>query len=110
MTRGLKLNQVKNDLIHFTRSTRGRHTGDGPSIIIPTNTPGKLKMVKPAKLICYLSIWLNSQLNFNVHIQKITSKALTATHTLTILRTSIRRMHETHARSIYIGAIEPSPT
>ena len=83
----------------------GRHTGDGPSIIIPTNTPGKLKMVKPAKLICYLSIWLDSQLNFNVHIQKMTSKALTATHVLRILGNSIRGMHQTHARRIYIGAI-----
>ena len=105
MTRGLKLNQVKNDLIHFTRSTRGRHTGDGPSIIIPTNTPGELKMVKPAKSIHYLGVWLDSQLNFNIHIQKTTSKALTATHTLRILGNSIRGMHQTHARRIYIGVI-----
>src|SRR5258708_32559065 len=39
--RGLKLDQVKNELIHFTRSRRGRHAGDGPSVTIPTNTPGE---------------------------------------------------------------------
>ena len=44
-TRGLKLDQVKNELIHFTRSTRGRHMGDRPSIIIPTNMPGELKQL-----------------------------------------------------------------
>src|SRR5258707_14060874 len=106
-TRGLKLDQVKNKLIHFTRSTRGRHAGDGPSIIIPTNTPDKLKTVKPAKSIHYLGVWLDSQLNFNEHIQKTTSKALTATHALRILGNSIRGMHQAHARKIYIGAIHP---
>ncbi len=109
-TRGLKLDQVKNELIHFTRSTRGRHMGDGPSIVIPTNMPGELKTVKPAKSIRYLGIWLDSQLNFNEHIQKTTSKALTATHALRILGNSIRGMHQAHTRKIYIGAIRPITT
>ncbi len=50
-TRGLKLNQVKNELIHFTRSTRGRHAGSRPSIMVPTNILGEQKVVKPAKSI-----------------------------------------------------------
>src|SRR5260370_2711150 len=104
-TRGLKLDQVKNELIHFTRSMRGRHAGDGPSVTIPTNTPGEQKIVKPAKLIWYLEIWLDSQLNFIKHVQKTTAKALTAMHTLRILGNSIRWMHQVHARQIYIGAI-----
>ena len=104
-SRGLMLNQVKNELIHFTQSTRGRHAGDRPTVIIPTNTPGELKTVVPAKSICYLGIWLDSQLKFNEHIQKTTSKALTATYALRILGNSIRGMHQAHARKIYIGAI-----
>ena len=39
--RGLKTDQVKCELIHFTRSNRGRHTGPGPSISIPMNTEGE---------------------------------------------------------------------
>ena len=78
--RGLKTDQVKNKLIHFTRSTRGRHAGPGPSITIPSNTPGENKTIIPAKLICYLRIWLDSQLNFHEHVQRTTSKAMTATH------------------------------
>ncbi len=39
--RGLKTDQVKCELIHFTRSNRGRHSGPGPSITIPTNTEGE---------------------------------------------------------------------
>ena len=88
-TRGLKLDQVKNELIHFTRSMRGRHAGDGPSISIPTNVPGELKTVKPAKSICYLGVWLDSQLNFITHIQKTTTKAITATYALRLLGNSI---------------------
>ena len=103
--KGLKLDQVKNELIHFTRSTRGRHAGEGPSITILTNTPGELKTVKPAKSICYLGVYLDSQLKFNEHIQKTTTKALTMTYTLKILGNSIRGMHQAQARKIYIGAI-----
>ncbi len=100
--RGLKLNQVKNELIHFMKSTRGRHTGEGPSITIPTNMPGELKTLKPAKLIRYLGMWLDSQLKFNDHIQKTTTKALTATHALKLLGNLIRGIHQSHARQIYI--------
>src|SRR5258708_2696668 len=105
-SRGLKLDQVKNDLIHFTRSTRGRHAGAGPSVTIPTSIPGELKTVKPAKSIQYLGIWLDSQLNFNEHIQKTTTKAMSATYALSILGNSIRGMHQVHTRHIYIGAIQ----
>ena len=104
-SRGLMLDQVKNELIHFTHSTRGRHAGDRPTVTIPTNTLGELKTVKPAKLIYYLGVWLNSQLNFNEHINRMTSKAMTATHALRILGNSIRGMHQSHTRKIYIGAI-----
>ena len=79
---GLKADQVKNELIHFTKSNHGRHSGEGPSVLIPMNNPRELKMVKPAKTIKYLGIWLDSHLNFTTHIQKTTNKAITATHTL----------------------------
>src|SRR6266436_2617339 len=108
--RGLKLNQVKNELIHFMRSRRGRHAGDRPSVTVPTNTPGEQKTVKPAKSIHYLGIWLDLQLNFNEHVQKTMSKALTATHALKIVGNSIRGMHQEHTRRIYIGAIHPIAT
>ncbi len=104
------LDQVKNELIHFTHSTRGRHAGDRPTVTIPTNTPGKLKTVKPAKSIHYLGVWLDSQLNSNEHIHRMTSKAMMAMYTLRILGNSIRGMHQSHARKIYIGAIQPITT
>src|SRR5260370_15745599 len=88
-SRGLKVNQVRNKLIHFMRSTRGGHAGDGPAITIPTDTLGETKTIKPAKLIWYLGVWLDSQLKFNEHVQKMTSKALAVTHALHLLRNSI---------------------
>ncbi len=101
-SRGLRLDQVKNDLIHFTRSTRGRHTGASPSVTIPTNIPGKLKTVEPAKSIRYLGIWLNSQLNFNEHIQKTTTKAMSATYALSILGNSMTTQN--HCLCMITGA------
>jgi len=103
--RGLKTDQVKNELIHFTWSTRGRHAGDGPTATIPTNTPGETKILKPAKSIHYLRVWLDSQLNFIEHVQRMTTKAIATTHALRLLGNLIRGMHQIHARQIYIGAI-----
>src|SRR6266436_3399865 len=34
-TQGLKADQVKNKLIHFTKSNCSRHSGEGPSVLIP---------------------------------------------------------------------------
>ena len=71
--------------------------GDGPSVTIPTNTPGELKTIKPAKSIQYLGVWLDTQLNFNEDVQKTTTKALTATHALKLLGNSMRGMHQSLA-------------
>ena len=50
-SRGLKTNQVKNELIHFTKSMRGRHAGTGPAATIPPNNPSETKTTQPAKVI-----------------------------------------------------------
>ncbi len=49
--RGLKTDQVKNELIHFTKSTRGRHSGTGPAATIPMNNPNEMKTIQPEKVI-----------------------------------------------------------
>src|SRR5258708_6663934 len=110
MLRGLKTDQVKNELIHFTRSTRGRHSGPGPSATIPTNIPNETKTITPAKVICYLGIWLDSQLNFNEHIRRMTSKAIGAAHALRLLGNLLKGIHQTHTRQLYNGAILPVAT
>ena len=109
-TRGMKIDQGKSELIHFTRSNRGRHSGDGPSITIPTNSPGELRTINPVKVIRYLGIWLDSHLNLAEHVQKTTSKAITAAHSLRLLGNSVRGLHQTHARQLYLGAILPIAT
>jgi len=58
--RGLKTDQVKCELIHFTKSNRGRHTGPGPSITIPTNMEGETRSLTLAKTIKCLGMWINS--------------------------------------------------
>ena len=60
--RGLKTDQVKCKLIHFTKSNRGRHVGPGPSITIPMNTENETRTLIPAKSIKYLGMWIDSRL------------------------------------------------
>src|SRR5258705_459792 len=103
----LTMDQVKNELIHFTKSMRGRHAGISPAATIPTNNPNEMKTTQPAKVIWYLGIWLDAQLNFGKHVRKITLKAIRAAHTLRLLGNSIKGIHQTHARQLYYGAILP---
>ncbi len=42
---------LKNELIHFTKSMRGRHAGTGPAATIPPNNPSETKTTQPAKVI-----------------------------------------------------------
>ena len=58
--RGLKTDQVKCELIHFTKSNRGRHTGPGPCITIPTNMEGETRSLTLAKTIKCLGMQINS--------------------------------------------------
>ena len=109
-THSMKVDQGKSELIHFTQSNCGRHSGEGPAITVPTNNPRELKTIQPVKVIRYLGIWLDSHLNFTAHVQKTTSKAITTAHALCLLSNSIRGMHQTNARQLYQGAILPIAT
>ena len=109
-TRGMKLNQNKSELIHFTRSTRGRHSGVGPEAAIPSADPTIMKSIPPTKMIQFLGVWLDSQLNYREHIRRTTSKAIGAVHTLRLLGNSVQGIHQTHARQLYYGAIVPIAT
>src|SRR5260221_2318641 len=52
--RGLKTDQVKNELIHFTKT---KNWNPSPSILILSHVPGTLKEVSPAKCTRYLGLW-----------------------------------------------------
>ena len=58
--RGLKMDQVKCELIHFTKSNRGCHEGPGPLITIPMNVEGEMRTLTPSKIIKYLRMWIDS--------------------------------------------------
>src|SRR5258705_3965843 len=105
--RGLKTDQVKCELIHFTKSNRGRHTGPGPSITIPTNTENETRTLIPAKSIKYLGMWIDSHLTLTEHVRKTTTKAVAAAHSLKLLSNSKRGIHQTLWRQRYYGAILP---
>src|SRR5258708_4577578 len=105
--RGLKTDQVKCELIHFTKSNRGWHSGPGPAITIPTNTEGKTRTLAPTKCIKCLGMWIDSQLTLTKHIKKTMTKAMTAAHSLRLLGNSERGIHQTLWRQLYYSAILP---
>ena len=88
-TCGLKVDQVKSELIHFTKSNQGKNAGQGPPVTIPTNSLGISKMIEPSKMVKYLGVWLDSCHNFIEHVQKSTTKAIMAAHSLRLLGNSI---------------------
>ncbi len=102
---GLKMDQVKCKLIHFTKSNRGRHEGPGLLITIPTNIEGELRTLTPLKLIKYLSVWLDSCLTLTEHVRRATSKAMTAAHSLRLLGNSKRGIHQMLWCQLYYGVI-----
>src|SRR5258708_12554718 len=77
--RGLQMDQVKNELMHFTKS---RNQDTTPSVHIPLNTPGEWKGVTPSSCMTYLSLWFNLQLKFHEHTKITAYKVSNTTHTI----------------------------
>jgi hypothetical protein len=105
--RGLKTDQVKNELMHFSRTKTGRNAGTGPVITIPTDIDGVTKTVQPSNLMRYLGIWFDPQLRFTEHVKRATEKAASAAQALKMLGNSVKGLHQTHLRRMYQGAILP---
>ena len=82
---GLKTDQVKNELMHFTKTRTGCNAGNGPSITIPMDKEGQTKTISPAPLMKYLGVWFDPHLKFVEHMKKMVSKAMSAAHALRIL-------------------------
>src|SRR5258706_8321814 len=108
--RGLKTDQVKCELIHFTKTNRGRHSGPGPSITIPTNMEGISHSIPLSKTIKYLGMWIDSCLTLNEHVKKAMMKAMMAAHSLRLLGNSERGIHQSLWRQLYYGTILPITT
>ena len=100
--RGLKTDQVKNELMHFTKS---KNCNNNPPIHIPSNIPGEQKEVTPSRCMRYLRLWFNPQLKFHEHIKIAASKASIATKALRMLGNSTRGLNHLYLRQMYLGAI-----
>src|SRR5260221_4401049 len=105
--RGLKMDQVKNELMHFTK-TKNRSTN--PSIHIPSNIPNTLKEVTPTNCMRYLGLWFDPQLRFQEHAKIIASKASRAMEALCMLGNSTNGINQLCLRQLYLGTILPIMT
>src|SRR5258705_6111760 len=102
--RGLKTDQVKNKLMHFTKT---KNWQANPSIHIPMNKHVELKEVSPTNCMRYLGLWFNPQLRFHEHVKIVTSKASRATEALCMLGNSTNRINQLCLRQFYLCAILP---
>src|SRR5258708_817580 len=107
LQRGLQIDQVKNELMYFTKS---RNQDTTPSIHIPLNTPGEWKEVTPSSCMRYLSLWFNLQLKFHKHTKITASKAPKATEAIQMLGNLTSGINQHCLRQIYLGVILPIAT
>ena len=105
--RGMKTDQVKNELTHFTK-TKNRNTN--PSVHIPGFNPRELKEVTPAKCMRYLGLFFNPQLKSHEHAKIATSKASRAIEALHMLGNSTSGINQYCLRQFYHTAILPIAT
>src|SRR5258706_14583925 len=105
--RGLKTDQVKNKLMHYTK-TKNRQAS--PPIHIPMNNHTVLKEVTPTNCMRYLGLWFNPQLRFHEHVKIVSSKASRATKALQMLGNSTSGINQLCLRQIYLGTVLPIAT
>ena len=105
--RGLKTDQVKNKLMHYTK-TKNRQAS--PPIHIPMNNHTVLKEVTPTNCMRYLGLWFNPQLRFHEHVKIVASKASRATKALQMLGNSTSGINQLCLRQIYLGTVLPIAT
>src|SRR5260370_28601518 len=102
--RGMKTDQVKNKLMHFTKM---KNQNANPSVHIPGINPRTLKEVTPSKCMRYLSLFFDPQLNFHKHAKIATSKASKAAEALHMLGNSTSGINHYCLRQFYLGSIPP---
>jgi len=102
--RGMRTNQVKNELMHFTKS---KNQNSNPSVHIPVINPRELKEVTPVKCMRYLSLWFDPQLKFHKHAKITASKASRAIEALHMLGNSTSGINQHYLRQFYLGAVLP---
>src|SRR5260370_35861804 len=102
--RGMRTDQVKNELMHFMKS---KNQDSNPSIHIPAINPGELKEVTPVKCMRYLSLWFDPQLKFHEHAKIVASKASRAIEALCMLGNSTSTINQHCLRQFYLGAVLP---
>ena len=105
--RGLKTDQVKNELMHFTKT---KNQTNNPSIHIPSNNPDTHKEVTSASCMRYLGLWFDPQLRFHEHTKITASKASRATEALHMLGNSTSGINQLCLRQLYLGMILPIMT
>jgi hypothetical protein len=100
----LAMDKVKQELQHYSWQTRGESY---PSVIILTEDPAALIIIKPSKYLKWLGITYDSKLAFNEHVRNAVQKG---NHALTLLKMLLHGLHQLHFCTLYNTCVLPTMT
>ena len=87
---GLSLDSAKTEVMHFSRSRDAKRICATPITLYNALGPGQHFTAIPPKAIRWLGIWMDSQLLWNAHTQKMAAKAQSALTAMNLLSNTMR--------------------
>jgi ribonuclease HI len=105
----LQFDHVKRELIHISNRRTEQRTENLPSITLP-NPDGTTTNISPVANLRWLGFHLDSKLSFKHHVQIVTTKAAKALNGLKMLSNTVKGLHQTHLRRLYIACVMPIMT
>lgn len=99
---GLSPDYSKRELMHYTR----RRKDKSPSITFE-DRDGQRRVVSPEPYVRWLGVYFDRKLSFKHHIKLMETKGTNAVCGLAMLANTVRGLHQTHIRCLYISCVLP---
>ena len=93
--------------MHFSRSRDAKRICATPITLYNALGPGQHFTATPPTAIQWLGIWMDSQLLWNAHTQKMAAKAQSALTAMNLLSNTMRGITGRHMRILYLGCVIP---
>ena len=87
---GLSLDLAKAEVMHFSHSRDAKRICATPITLYNALGPGQHFTATPPKAIRWLGIWMDSQLLWNAHTQKMAAKAQSALTAMNLLSNTMQ--------------------
>jgi hypothetical protein len=99
---GLSPDYAKRELMHYTRRKK-----DGSPSITFDDRDGKRRVICPESHVRWLGVHFDRKLRFTHHIKLAAAKGTNAVCALAMLANTVRGLHQTQLRHLYIACVLP---